>query len=175
MMNSSEFADSYDDINLTGDKDLDVSVLETPVSQVMVRNPFMVSPDDSVVAAVDSMNAHRIGCVLVQKDGKLVGILTERDLLRKVIFRDGNRAWKVEAVMTRHPATLPESASVAYALNKMSVDGYRHIPIVDDAGQAVGLVSVKDIIHFFVEYFPDSVINLPSSPDKAITHTEDGA
>jgi signal-transduction protein with cAMP-binding, CBS, and nucleotidyltransferase domain len=93
--------------------------------------------------------------------------------LRKVIFREGASGMKVDAVMTRNPETLPPTASVAYALNKMSVDGYRHIPIVE-AGKPVGVVSVKDIIQFVVEFFPAAVLNLPSNPDKAIAKSEDG-
>ena len=77
--------------------------------------------------------------------------------------------------MTKNPETLPPTASVAFALNKMSVDGYRHIPITDDQGKAIGVLSVKDIVRFLVEFFPEAVLNLPSDPDKAIPKTEDGA
>ena len=168
-MNQSEFEDAYEDVQRVRG-----AVLETPVSQVMVRDPLMVDADATVVEAVNVMNEQRTGCVLVRKDAQLVGIFTERDVLRKVIFRDGNRSWPVAAVMTPDPETLPESASIAYALNKMSVDGYRHIPIVDAEGQPTGVVSVKDIIQFVVEWFPESVLNLPSSPDKAIAREEGG-
>jgi CBS domain-containing protein len=149
--------------------------LQTPVSDVMAHNPLTVEADSTVVAAVNLMNEKHTGCVLVEKGGQLVGIFTERDVLRKVIFHDGNRSWKVEAVMTKNPETLPPTASVAYALNKMSVDGYRHIPIVDRAGKPVGVVSIKDIIQFVVELFPSDVLNLPSDPDKVLPKTEDGA
>jgi CBS domain-containing protein len=168
-MGLSEFEDAYDD-------DLErvrTAVLETPVSQLMAHNPLVVDADATVVAAVNAMNERHTGCVLVQKDGRLAGIFTERDALRKVIFREGNRSWKVETVMTRDPETLRPDASVAFALNKMSVDGYRHIPIVDEAGKPVGVVSIKDIITFVVEFFPESVLNLPSDPG-ALPQTEDG-
>src|SRR5438309_2070321 len=121
-MNLSEFEDGYEDMDRVKG-----AVLETPVCELMARDPLMVDADASVVAAVNVMNERRTGCVLVHKDGKLAGIFTERDVLRRVIFRDNNQGWKVEAVMTRDPETLPPSASVAHALNKMSVDGYRHI------------------------------------------------
>src|SRR5436305_9030774 len=134
----SEFEDSYDDdmVRVKG------AVLETPVSELMAEKPLVVDASSTVVSAVNAMNEHHTGCVLVEKAGHLVGIFTERDVLRKVIFREGNTSWKVSAVMTRHPETLPPEASVAYALNKMSVDGYRHIPIVDRAGKAIGVLSV---------------------------------
>jgi CBS domain-containing protein len=169
-MNLSEFEDAYEDIErIRG------AVLETPVSELMAHRPIVVDADATVVAAVNAMNEHHTGCVLVQRDGHLVGIFTERDVLRRVIFHDNNRSWKVESVMTRNPETLPPTASVAFALNKMSVDGYRHIPITDAHGKAIGVLSVRDIIGFVVEFFPEAVLNLPGDPDKAIPKTEDGA
>jgi CBS domain-containing protein len=169
-MNLSEFEDAYEDIaRIRG------AVLETPVSDLMARSPLVIEADATVVAAVNAMNERHTGCVLVQKDGKLAGIFTERDVLRRVAFRPGNSSWKVESVMTRNPETLPPSASVAFALNKMSVDGYRHIPITDHQGMAVGVLSVRDIVNFVVEFFPESVLNLPFDPDKNIPKTEGGA
>jgi CBS domain-containing protein len=169
-MNLSEFDDAYEDATrMRG------AMVATQVSELMAREPLVIDADATVVAAVNAMNEHHTGCVLVQKNGKLTGIFTERDALRKVLFRDGNASWKVEAVMTRNPETLPPTASVAYALNKMSVDGYRHIPITDDHGKAVGVVSIKDIVNFVVEFFPESVLNLPGDTDKLITSSEGGA
>jgi CBS domain-containing protein len=168
-MNVSEFEDAYEDIEIVRG-----AVLGTPISDLMVRDPVVVDADATVVMAVNAMNEHHTGCVLVQEHGKLVGIFTERDVLRRVTFREGNRSWKVESVMTRGPETLPPSASVAFALNKMSVDGYRHIPIVDHEGTALGVLSVKDIVNFVVDFFPESVHNLPSHPEKAIPRTEYG-
>jgi CBS domain-containing protein len=159
-MNVSEFEDAYDDDQVDMER-IKSAVLETPVSELMVREPMVVDADATVVAAVNAMNERHIGCVLVQQDGKLVGIFTERDVLRRVSFREGNRSWKVDTVMTRNPVTLPPHASVAYALNKMSVDGHRHIPIVDRAGKPVGILSVKRIVHYLVEHFPTMVYCLP--------------
>jgi CBS domain-containing protein len=169
-MNLSEFEDAYEDVaRIRG------AVLETSVCELMAGDPCIVDADTTVVEAVNAMNERHIGCVLVQQDGKLAGIFTERDVLRRVSFREGNRSWKVAAVMTPDPETLPPTASVAFALNKMSVDGYRHIPVVDQDGRAIGVLSVRDIVRFVVEFFPEAVLNLPGDPDKAIPKTEDGA
>ncbi len=169
-MNLSEFEDSYEDVErLRG------AVLETPVSDMMSRDPCIVDADATIVAAVNAMNERRVGYALVEKDGKLLGIFTERDVLRRVAFREGNRSWKVTTAMTPNPETLPPTASIAFALNKMSVDGYRHIPIIDDDDRPIGMVSMKNIVHFVVEFFPEAVLNLPDHPDKAISKTEDGA
>ncbi|MCI0377417.1 MAG: CBS domain-containing protein [Gemmataceae bacterium] len=168
-MNTSEFEEAYEDKEL-----IRGAILTTPVSELTLRKPIVVDAGSTVVAAVDAMNEHRTGCVLVELNGKLAGIFTERDVLTKVIFRENNRSWTVAQVMTKEPETLDAGASIAFALNKMSVGGYRHIPIVDRAGKPVGVVSVRDLVDFLVELFPDGVLNLPPSPDKGIPRSLDG-
>src|SRR5207249_4177813 len=116
----------------------------------------------------------RTGCVLVQKEGKLVGIFTERDVLTRVIFRDNNRSFPVERLMTPRPRTLEATATIAYALNQMSVGGFRHIPVVNAKGDPVGVLSMRDIVDFLVRLFPRGVFNLPDSPAMAIPRTMDG-
>lgn len=168
-MKISEFEEAYDDKELIRGE-----ILTTPLSELKLREPILVDAGATVVAAVQAMNEHHTGCVLVERDGKLVGIFTERDVLKRVVFRSDNRSWLVEQVMTKQPETLEATASIAFALNMMSVGGYRHIPIVDRTGKPVGVVSVRDLVDFLVDLFPDSVLNLPPSPDKAIAKTQDG-
>ena len=168
-MNISEFEDAYEDKEL-----IRGAILATPLSELRLREPILVDASATLVAAVQAMNEHRTGCVLVERDGKLAGIFTERDVLMKVIFRSDNRTMLVNDVMTKDPETLHANASIAFALNKMSVGGYRHIPIVDRSGKAVGVVSVRDLVDFLVELFPDGVLNLPSNPDDSIGKTRDG-
>ena len=168
-MNISEFEDAYEDKEL-----IRGAILATPISELPLREPIIVDADATVVAAVNAMNEHRTGCVLVQRGGKLTGIFTERDVLTKVIFRNNNSSMKVETFNTSNPETLEATATVAFALNKMSVGGYRHIPIVDRDGRPVGVLSVRDIVDFLVELFPDGVLNLPPSPEKGIARSLDG-
>ena len=76
--------------------------------------------------------------------------------------------------MTPSPETLRPKDSVAYALNKMSVGRIRHVPLVDDDGRPAGMISVRDIVDFLVEVFPEEILNLPSEPQLAIHPTPDG-
>ncbi len=168
-MNKSEFDDAYDDQEHIRGK-----ILATPIKELALRVPIMVDVSATVVAAVNAMNERHTGCVLVQRDGKLAGIFTERDVLTKVMFRPDSGSRRVESVMTEAPETLEATSTVAFALNKMSVGGYRHIPIVDRAGKPVGVLSVRDIVDLLVETFPEGVFNLPPSPDKAIVRSVDG-
>jgi CBS domain-containing protein len=165
----SEFADAYEDMAPVRD-----AALTTPVRELMLRAPLIVDADTPAVAVVDAMNDRHTGCALVQKEGALVGIFTERDVLRRLIFREGNRSWTIESVMTPRPETLPPDATIAFALNKMSVDGYRHIPIVDDDDKPLGVVSIKDIVDYVVDFFPDDILNLPPDPDLAHARSFDG-
>ena len=167
-MHMSEFDDAYDD-----QQRIRGAILETPISELPLRDPILISATSTVADAVKSMNDHHTGCVLVGKDGKLIGIFTERDVLTKDFFRADSHTVSVESVMTPKPETLEPDDSIAFALNKMSVGGYRHIPIVD-AGKPVGVLSVRDIVDFLVDLFPGDVFNLPPNPKNAITNSIDG-
>ena len=167
-MNMSEFDDAYDD-----HQRIRGAILETPISELPLRDPILVSATSTVADAVKSMNDNHTGCVLVGREGKLIGIFTERDVLTKDFFRADSHTVAVESVMTKNPETLEADDSVAFALNKMSVGGYRHIPIIQ-GGRPVGVLSVRDIVDFLVDLFPEDVLNLPPSPSNAITNSIDG-
>jgi CBS domain-containing protein len=81
----------------------------------------------------------------------------------------------VRKLMTGNPETLRPSDSIAYALNKMSLGGYRHIPLVDNSDAPVGVISVKDIVNYLVKLFPKSVMNLPTLPRGNYAREREGA
>jgi CBS domain-containing protein len=72
---------------------------------------------------------------------------------------------QVADYMTRDPDALSIDHKVAYALNKMVIGGFRHVPLVDRDHRPIGMLSVRDIVEFIVEQFPQDVINLPPDPD----------
>jgi len=132
-------------------------------------SPAITLPAESALKqVVEIMQREHIGCMLlVDGEGKLCGIFTERDLLNKVA---GQRLdWSQERVssyMTRDPETLRLDDRIAWALNLMSMGGYRHVPLTDESGRPVGVVSVKDIVEFIVDLFPEAVLNLPPDPHR---------
>ena len=108
----------------------------------------MVAPDASVAEAIRQMKADQKGLVLVVADQLLVGIFTERDILLKLVGEEKDlNQMKVRDCMTRAPETVEPSDSLRIALNKMSVGGFRHIPIAEQ-GRVVGLVTAKDALRF---------------------------
>ena len=117
-----------------------------------------------------------IGCVLICRAGKLKGIFTERDVLAEVVGRGIDPAkTPVRKLMTENPEYLRPTDSIAYALNKMSVGGYRHVPLVDNARVPVGVISVKDLIGYIVHFFPKSIMNLPTLPRQNYAREREGA
>ena len=178
-MNDSEFEDAYEvnnaSIHQRQEEDpIRSAILNTPISELALRKPIFVEPSSYVVDAVQAMREQHIGCVLVQHEEALVGIVTERDVLNRVVFYNENRASLIESVMTKNPETLSSHESTAFALNMMCVGGYRHIPIVESNGKVVGVLSVRDIVAFLVELFPAGILNLPASPEMGIATKTDG-
>ncbi|HZX96890.1 MAG TPA: CBS domain-containing protein [Myxococcales bacterium] len=130
--------------------------------------PITVPQDATLLAVVETMRAQHIGCVLVTgPQGKLAGIFTERDLMTRVAL--GSPKWEAERVadyMTPDPETLRPDDRIAWALKLMHIGGYRHVPLTDEEGRPVGVVSIKDIVDFIVDLFPAPVLNLPPDPRR---------
>jgi CBS domain-containing protein len=115
------------------------------------------------------------GAVLVLRNGRLVGIFTERDVLMKVAGQPTDiEHTPVSHLMTTDPVTLPADASVAFALNKMLIEGFRHIPLVDDQNQPTAVVSMRDLIDYLSNFFSREILNLPPDPRVAFRN-RDGA
>ena len=140
------------------------------VSALRLRDICRVAPRDPIEQVVRAMVACRTGFALVM-DGangqaKLVGIFTERDFLNRVVAAGMDPSLPVEQVMTSAPKVVRRSGTVHSAVEMMELGGYRHLPVVGDDGQPVGVLSVKDVVRYLVEYFPARVYNLPPTPDQ---------
>ncbi len=135
--------------------------------------PLRVSPDTPVHEVVALMQERRNGCVTVQESGTLKGVFTERDILKRVLVGGVGQDRPVEAVMTKRVDVLARSDSVANVIRKMHAGGYRHMPVVDD-GRVIGIISVREVVQFLVEHFPQSVYNLPPDP-SAVAAAREGS
>lgn len=127
-------------------------LMEDKVSHIPYDRLVLVSPDDSVAHAVSRIKSIGIGQAVVVEGGKLIGILTERDLLNKVAGRDLDlHQLPVRAVMTVHPDAIDERAPLRVVINKMAVREHRHVPIIKD-GQPVGIISAKSVANHILKY-----------------------
>jgi signal-transduction protein with cAMP-binding, CBS, and nucleotidyltransferase domain len=136
------------------------------VSRLQPTPPWRVRPEQTVAEAVVLMRQERVGCVLVcQSDGQLVGIFTERDLMRRVLAAGLPLCMPVSGYMTRNPVVVYPNEPLGVAVRRMEEGGYRHLPVVDQAGRPLGVLSVKRIVHYLAEHFPSTIYNQPPDPN----------
>jgi signal-transduction protein with cAMP-binding, CBS, and nucleotidyltransferase domain len=103
--------------------------------------------DDLVQDCINTLKNEKGGSILIiDQVGKLSGIFTERDVLKKVIGNDTALKGPLSAVMTKNPMTIQMTSPLAFSLQLMSEGGFRHVPIVDDEGYPLGCISMKDIV-----------------------------
>jgi CBS domain-containing protein len=158
--------DSFPDEDLSDLEDhvreITTAALDDRITTLLPAEPICVAASTTVHEAVGRMLAARQACVLVvDGERRLVGIFTERDVLTRVVGRDLKvRETLLEAVMTRDPEALSAQSRIAYALNRLSVAGYRTVPIVDEDGRPIGVVTVTDIVRWLADLFAEAVLNL---------------
>jgi CBS domain-containing protein len=123
------------------------------ISVLRPRTPITVEIDTSVANAIRQMNNHNIGCVLVvDEDGRLAGIFTERDVLGRVTCKveDLSHA-RVRDYMTERPWSLRAEDPIRHALHLMSAHGFRHLPLVDGENRPDGIISFRDVVRYLRE------------------------
>ena len=110
----------------------------------MTKEVVTVDPADTVGEAAEKMIDARIGAVLVSDFGSVIGILTERDVLRAVAHRTHSSEARVRQWMTREVVTVPPSMDADEAARTMLDRNFRHLPVLDN-GRPVGIVSMRDL------------------------------
>lgn len=144
---------------------LSSDTFKEPIKNVKMPKVLGLDISTSIGEAVECMQKNKIGSVVVTKDGKLEGIITERDILMKVIgILDDWKSTPVDKFMTPHPQSLMPEDEVAYVLNNMHVGGYRHVPIVNEDDEPISMISIKDVVSWLLDHFPMEIINLTGEP-----------
>ena len=127
-------------------------VLARPLVDLPLKDPIVLPATATVSEAIELMQARSEGCVLVNDDkGKLSGIVTEHDVTTRVAARgrDPSRT-QLEKVMTPNPVTLQKNDPLAWAMHRMGVDGYRHLPVLDEQ-KVVGFLSIRTVLRVLHE------------------------
>lgn len=141
------------------------------VSRLYPSQPWLVQATQPVGDAIRLMREKKVGCVLVCEQRRIVGIFTERDLLRRVFAQNKPLDTPMSECMTPEPVTVHPKDSIGCAVKRMQKGGYRHLPVVIDE-RPVGILSVKRIVHYLVEHFPTMVYNLPPHPSPVLPRRE---
>jgi CBS domain-containing protein len=161
---NAQFEEGYDDEPSFPNESITGDLLGESLDRLRIKKPICVSPNDIVEDVIKGMGERNHGCVLVKDGEQLVGIFTERDVVRRVVGKVDPKTATVAKVMTPDPEAVMFHDTLAVALNKMTVGGFRHVPLVDNQHRPVGVVSVKDIVHIIVEHFPKHVLNVAPDP-----------
>ncbi len=119
------------------------------VDSIMSRDVLSISSDTPLAAAAQRMSGGRVGAVVVLDGDRLVGILTERDVLRAV--GEGRVEGSVAADwMTGDPETIEPSETTDMAATLMIHGGFRHLPVVE-GGNVIGIVSIRDLMRVVLD------------------------
>jgi len=127
------------------------------VAMIMSKKPKSVGPGLSIVSAAKKMHAARVGSLFVKRGKKLVGIVTDTDIVRRAVSTNKNLGkMTVEKIMTTPICTIEGNQSVDDAQDMMADLGVRHIAVTQ-AGEIVGVVSVRDLLMFYKRYAQSKV------------------
>ncbi len=156
------------------DMKIERSLRELEVLALELQPPLVLDSNSGVAAVIAAMRRHGLGYALLETDGRLAGIFTERDVLLSVI---GNAAVLAEPVarhMTTDPARVKGGDPVWRVIVMMHEGGYRQVPVVDGEDRILACVRHKDIAGYLVDHFAAHVLNLPPDPEQVAQTPEGG-
>ncbi len=139
------------------DNAVERSVMCDQVKTLKQNPPVKIAQSATVGEAIAVMVAENVGAILiVDSDGFLVGIFSERDLLKKIVGERTNYAnLPITQFMTRRPECVKTTDTLNFVLQKMDAGGYRHVPVVQD-GKPVGIISARDMLRFVTRLCRDT-------------------
>jgi CBS domain-containing protein len=150
--------------------DAEEGAVNIRVKDVMAKEPVMVESERTVKETAMEMDRSGHGCLLVTSGGKIVGIITERDLVRKALTKGGSMTrTKIKNIMSSPLIVVEPDASVEEAAKVMAKHKVRRLPVVGPGGLA-GLITVSDIAKYLAEHSED-----PTSVLKAMARSSSGS
>lgn len=144
------------------------------VSHLDLSGFSAVESGTPVTAVLDKLRADRRNVALVIGGGRLIGILTDRDIMRKIATHPNALKSSVDAVMSRDPITVHPDLPAAEALRLMDEHHFRNLPVVDEHGAIKGVMTHQAIIDYLAARYPVEVLNRPMAPDQFPRRAEGG-
>ena len=150
--------------------------IQAPLRSLM-RVPVTIEMGASVQEAVNLMIENRVGAILVVSDGVLKGIFGERDVLLKILNKPVGDMSEipVEKFMKVDPHTARVEDSLGAAILHMAQGGFRHIPVVNELNQPIGMVSTRHVVSNIIDHYPQEVLTLPREPVRKAMQAREGA
>jgi len=141
------------------------------VGTVMHVQLVTARPDETAADAIRRMIERNVGSIVVTEDNAVVGIFTERDVLRLAGAGADFETASLERVMTRDPVTVSADETILGAATLMGERRLRHLPVVED-GNLVGVVSIRDVLSFLAERLYAEQDAAAAETARALLHRE---
>jgi CBS domain-containing protein len=150
------------------------SITEERLRVLSRRQPVTVLPGTSLAECVRAIQRTGTGdsVFVCDASGRLIGVLTERDVFARLVGGTVDLHQPVESLMTTEPKTLDLDDTIRDAIVLMQTGRYRNVPVVDTERQLVGVVRQADIIKYLAESFPEELLNLPPRPHQRMKEPE---
>ncbi len=123
-------------------------MMTAPISELLTGKDLLVAgPADTIQKVVTIFQKEKKDCVLVFNKKKLVGILSQRDIIHKVAGREKDLSKvTVERIMTKKPEFVHAEDPIAFVVNKMALGGFRHVPVLAQDGTPLSIVTIRDVL-----------------------------
>ena len=144
------------------------------IEEITTPKLVQAPPEISVKDGIDLMQKNRAGYIVVAKNKKVVGLFTESDVINKILDKDVDWNLPICDFMTPNPPVLKPTDVVGTAIDLMGEKKLYHIPLVDDKGDLVNVLSVRTLTRFLAEFYPTEIYNLPPRPDQVMPTQEGG-
>ena len=168
-----EFEQMYGKESESEDKIAKAIKLTDNISSIGIKKAILKDEDASLQSVIESMQSSHSSCVLIINNNKITGIFTERDVITKVVAKNVDlKNEKICNYMTNNPEILHSDDSIAFALNKMTDGGFRHVPIVNTKSKEIYVISMQDIINSLGDFYFDDIVNLPPEPLRGTSERE---
>ena len=138
------------------------------------REPLTVPPGTSLQACLERIRDTGTADSVFVTDpaGRLLGVLTERDIFARLVSPNADLSQPVERLMVDHPNTLHLDEPVRRAIELMQTGRFRNVPLIDNDRVLVGVVRPVDVLKYLAEAFPEELLNLPPRPHQRMSETE---
>ena len=168
-----EFNEMYGKESESENKIAKAIKLTDNISSIGIKKAILKDENASLQSVIKSMQISHSSCILIINNNKITGIFTERDIITKIVSRNVDlKNEKICDYMTNNPEILQSDDSIAFALNKMTDGGFRHVPIVHSISQDFYVISMQDIINSIGNYYFNDIVNLPPKPLRNTSQRE---